>query len=284
MPKEWAMTQISRPFQIALLAMGLFAALWFFVLQGHSASTSGSGTSASAPSAPAQPAKTHAAGSSLSGSSSAGEKAAAPSPVYHGSAPGVEGLTRAITKAHEAVATSQRNAKALEEKSAQASSPSSTTTPGTSTAGSTTTHPATAHVVKPHARSTHPAAAEKVASPGASKAGSSSARSVPRMQATVEAELKQGKIVAVLFWNAKGSVDQVVQRELNFVGRTLGGGLAIHDARAAQVGSFGSITRNVQVLQTPTILIVNKHGQTTALTGLTDSFAIQQAIAEAKHA
>jgi hypothetical protein len=284
MPKEWAMTQISRPFQIALLAMGLFAALWFFVLQGHSASTSGSGSSASAPSAPAQPGKTNAAGSSLSGSSSAGEKAAAPSPVYHGSAPGVEGLTRAITKAHEAVATSQRNAKALEEKSAQASSPSSTTTPGASTAGSTTTHPATAQVVKPHARSTHPAAAEKVASPGASKAGSGSARSVPRMQATVETELKQGKIVAVLFWNAKGSVDGVVQRELNFVGRTLGGGLAIHDARAAQVGSFGSITRNVQVLQTPTILIVNKHGQTTALTGLTDSFAIQQAIAEAKHA
>jgi hypothetical protein len=282
MPKEWAMTQISRPFQIALLAMGLFAALWFFVLQGHSASTSGSGSSASAPSAPAQPGKTNVTGSSLSGSSSAGEKAAAPSPVYHGSAPGVEGLTRAITKAHEAVATSQRNAKALEEKSAQASSPSSTTTPGASTAGSATTHSATAPVVKP--RSTHPAAAEKVASPGASKAGGSSARSVPAMQATVEAELKQGKIVAVLFWNAKGSVDRVVQRELNFVGHTLGGGLAIHDARAAQVGSFGSITRNVQVLQTPTILIVNKHGQTTALTGLTDSFAIQQAIAEAKRA
>ena len=36
------MTQISRPFQIALLAMCLFAAVWFFALQGHSTSTNGS--------------------------------------------------------------------------------------------------------------------------------------------------------------------------------------------------------------------------------------------------
>jgi hypothetical protein len=104
------------------------------------------------------------------------------------------------------------------------------------------------------------------------------------MQAAVEAELKQGKTVAVLFWNSKASVDQTVQRELQAVGHTQGGKLAIHDARPAQVGSFGSITRDVQVLQTPTILIVNKHGQTTALTGLTDSFSIEQAIAEARHA
>jgi hypothetical protein len=307
MPKEGAMTQISRPFQIALLGVGLLAAVWFFALQGHSASTAGSSPSASAPAAvAAQSAKTGSSSASVSGSSSANEPAATQSHVYHGSAPGVEGLTRAIAKAHEAVATSRLNEKQLAEKSAQASSstpsgasgdsapgtaPTAATTapvvPKTSTSpvvrkASTHTHAATVHV-KSKPVTTHSVTAPKIASSPSSTPSSGSAKSVPPMQAAVEAELKQGKTVAILFWNSKASVDQTVQRELKAVGHTQGGKLAIHDARAAQVGLFGSITRDVQVFQTPTILIVNKHGQTTSMTGLTDGFAIEQAIAEARH-
>jgi hypothetical protein len=298
MPKEGAMTQISRPFQIALLGVGLLAAVWFFALQGHSASTTGSSPSASAPAATAQPAKAGGSSSSVSGSSSASEPAAAPSSVYHGSAPGVEGLTRAIAKAHEAVATARLNEKQLAEKSAQASSPSSNGTGGSSAPGSTPTAATTSPVVpkastkthvvivhvKPKPVTTHPATAPKVASSPTTTASPGSAKSLPPMQAAVEAELKQGKTVAILFWNSKASVDQTVQRELQAVSHTQGGKLAIHDARAAQVGLFGSITRDVQVLQTPTILIVNKHGQATTLTGLNDSFSIEQAITEARHA
>ena len=40
----------------------------------------------------------------------------------------------------------------------------------------------------------------------------------------------------------------------------------------------------MQVYGTPTLLIVNRKGQTITLTGLQDSFAIAQAIAEARHA
>ncbi len=289
------MTQISRPFQIALLGVGLLAAVWFFALKGHSASTVGSSPSASAPAAPAQPAKAGGSSSSVSGSSSVSEPAAAPSSVYHGSAPGVEGLTRAIARAHEAVATSRLNEKQLAEKSAQASSPSANGASGASAPGSTSTAASTVpkastttHAVVVHVKSktvtTHRATAPKVASSPASAPSTGSAKSVPPMQAAVEAELKQGKTVTILFWNSKASVDQTVQRELQAVGHTEGGKIVIHDARPAQVGLFGSITREVQVLQTPTILIVNKHGQTTALTGLTDSFSIEQAIAEARHA
>jgi hypothetical protein len=253
------MTQISRPFQIALLAMGLFAAVWFVALRGQSASTTGSGSSASAPSAQAG-------------------KATTPStPIYHGAAPGVEGLTRAIAKAHAAVTASQKSAKQVEHESPQASSAT-----GAGTEGSATTHTITTSVKK-HATATHGAAANKVASSGSSASSGGSTKASPSMEATVERELKQGKIVAVLFWNPKGSVDAAVQRELQAVGRALGGKVAVHDARANQVGSFGSITHDIQVYQTPTILIVNKSGQTTTLTGLTDSFSIEQAIGEAQH-
>ena len=102
------------------------------------------------------------------------------------------------------------------------------------------------------------------------------------MQATVEGELKQGKVVTILFWNPKATDDVAVQRELQSAGHALGGKVVVHEARASQVGSFGAITRAVQVYQTPTILIVNKHGQVTTLAGLTDAFSIEQAINEAR--
>ncbi len=104
------------------------------------------------------------------------------------------------------------------------------------------------------------------------------------MQLAVEAELKQGKVVAILFWKPKALVDESVRRELQAVAHALGGKLAVHEARANQAESFGTITRAVQIYQTPTILLVNKRGHTTTLTGLTDVFSLEQAIDEARHA
>jgi hypothetical protein len=102
------------------------------------------------------------------------------------------------------------------------------------------------------------------------------------MQSQVEAQLKAGKIVAILFWNPHAEVDRVVRGELQAAQRALHRQLAVELAEASQVGAFGSFTRAVQVLQTPTILLVNPRGQTSSLTGLTDSFSLQQAVGEAR--
>lgn len=262
------MTHLSRPFQIALLAMGLFVAVWFVALRGHSASTGGSSSPAPA-SAPAP-----------SGASQA-EKAGAPSPVYHGSAPGVAGLTRAIAKAHEAVATSQHKAKKLQEKSAQASGSTAT---GSAAATSTAGSPA-----KPSGSSKGSAPTGKAPSNGGgSTTGVSTA---PAKQALVEKELKQGRTVILLFWSPKGADDLAVRRQLQLlqafhkaVGLPQNRRIAMHEARANEVASFGSITRAVQVYQTPTIVIITRNGKTKTLTGLLDAYSIQQAISEARHA
>jgi hypothetical protein len=58
--------------------------------------------------------------------------------------------------------------------------------------------------------------------------------------------------------------------------------IAVHYASASQVTSFGTFTKTVQVYGTPTILIVNKHGAVTTINGLTDAFAIEQTIDEAR--
>ena len=58
--------------------------------------------------------------------------------------------------------------------------------------------------------------------------------------------------------------------------------IAVHYASAAQVASFGTFTKTVQVYGTPTILVINKHGAVTTINGLTDAFAIEQTIDEAR--
>jgi hypothetical protein len=276
------MSQLSRPYQIALLALGLLVIVWAVALRGHTAATSTGGAGSSpATSAPAPTAASEA------------KAAAAPTHVYTGPVPGVTGLTRAIAKAHGAVASSQQNAKQVEGESGESShSPSTTATAGgagaqSAHAGSPTGAAAKHAAVRSHAAhrasdKSNTAASSKPATNGASTPKTHS--SSPNMQASVEAELKQGKVVTILFWNPKAAVDRAVQRELQAVGHALGGKIAVHDAHADQVGSFGSITRTIQVDETPTILIVSKGGQTTTLTGLTDVFSLEQAIGEARKA
>lgn len=256
MPKLGAMAQLSRPYQIALAALVLFAAVWFVALGGHAPNSTGGSGSSPAASTPAPSAK-----------------AAAPS-----SAPGVQGLSRAIAKAKGAVATSQQNAKQLEQKAAQASGATATTAPTVASGASSTT-----------SRSTKSTSSTPSATAPAARGTATPAR--PAMQATVEKELRQGNVVALLFWNPKGADDVIVHRELQGLlaqhrrvaaGTAHANKLVVHEALAGQVASFGTITRGVQVYGTPTLLIVNKHGVATTLTGLQDSYSIHQAIEEAR--
>lgn len=255
MPTQAWMTQLSRPYQIALAALALLMLVWFAALHGRRPSSGGgSGSSPAASSAPATPS-----------AAAQAKAAAAPTHIYHGVAPGVGGLTRAIDKAHGAVAQSQQEAHRVE-----TSEPSAASAPpaqASHTATSTPAHPATVTPVHAHA------------APPAVKHAATKAS----MQAPVEHELQQGKTVLILFWNPHGSDDVAVHNALPAVQHALGGRIAVHYASAGQVGAFGTVTHAVQVTQTPTLLIVNPHGRTTVITGLNDAFAIRQAVAESRH-
>jgi hypothetical protein len=290
MPKVVLMAQLSRPYQIALGALVLLAAVWLLALRPHSSSTTGSGSPAVAPSP--SPAATGA--------------------VVHGSAPGVEGLAKDVAKAHGAVTTSQQNAKQLEEKSAQVSggSPSSASTAKASApASSSAVSSAATTTASKGAAASNSATASKPLHKAASAPAAGAGSAIPSNQRSVEAELKQGKIVLLLFWSPKGADDVLVQKELKllanihgkaqkvsaaerpllervdkFFALELNKKIAVHYASASQVTSFGSITHGVQVYGTPTILVLNRQGQVTTLTGFTDAYAIEQAIEEARHA
>jgi hypothetical protein len=264
MPKQWAMAQISRPFQIALLSVALLGGVWLFALRGKSQTS------------PPATVVTHVVTPA----------AKAPASASVPTAPGVSGLSRVIAKAHGAVTTSQQNAKQLEEKSAQASSETSARASVPAAASGGTASSSAPHVNKTVApkKASHVVATPVAKTPAApvSKAPSkASALGTPAHQQAVEAELKAGDVVVLLFWDRKGFDDVAVQRAVSTLASTRGK-VAVHVAVAGEVASFGSITRGVQVFQTPTVLIVGKRGQTAVITGLTDTYSLQQAIADAR--
>jgi hypothetical protein len=255
------MEQLSRPYQIAIGAVLVLALIWAVALRSH-------GSSSSEP-APSSPSTTPA--SSQTSASSEAKAAAAPTHVYHGAAPGVEGLTRAIAKAHGAVATSQQKARQLQSKSAEASqesqAPTSASKPTVQrSTGGTTTHRSSS---APRPRHPHTTSSHK-------------GRTI--QQVSVEREIKAGKTAMLVFWNPKSSVDQEVRSQALALAHGSGGVVTVHTELANQVGVFGRITEVAQVYQTPTILIVNKRGLVSTLTGLTDVFSLRQAVREARSA
>jgi hypothetical protein len=278
MPKHEAMAQISRPFQIVLVVFLVFACVWLFALHGRSTSSNASSTSAPVVSATTP--------SSVPSAAAKGN--ASPSHIYKGPAPGLEGLTRDINRAHHAAAVSEGRTQQLESKSARVSgeaTPSSTTAaPASSRKAATSGATAPTHTSAANA-TTHASSktSSKTSTSAAHKRATTLAATL-KGQRTVEAELAKGDVVLLLFWNSKGTDDVSVQqavRQVQKADRSSRQRIAVQEATASQVASFGSVTRGVQVYATPTLFVINKHGHAIVLTGLQDSFSIQQTIDEA---
>jgi hypothetical protein len=263
--------QLSRPYQIALGAVVILGLVWAMALRGH-------GSNPSEP-VPARPST----GKPPTSASAEAKVAAAPTPIYHGAAPGVEGLTRAIAKAHGAVATSQQNSQQLTRKSGEASGEaqrSSTSPAGVAAVKGATGAAATQKSIEVAALARR--AATRAHSRSHSSSKSHTGRSAAQL--LVERELSHGKTVMLLFWNPKSTVDQEVQTQAGAFARRSKGTVAVHAALPKQVDMFGTITEVAHVYQTPTILIVNRRGVVSTLTGLTDVFALEQAVREARRA
>ncbi|MCW3018932.1 MAG: hypothetical protein JWN10_1240 [Solirubrobacterales bacterium] len=269
MPKHEAMAQLSRPFQIALAAVVVLAGVWLFALQGHFTSTSGTGSSpavstttsttpvarkpvhANTKAASPRASSTH---SSARSSSHAPSGSGAHARVRHSNTTVTRTVTKAparsVTKAPAKTVT-KAPAKAVTNTPAKAvtKAPAKTVKAPTSTAGKGASAPATATLSGQHA---------------------------------VEADLARGDVVVLLFWNPSGTDDKSVQHAVQSVKSA--NHVAVQEAEANQVASYGSVTRGVQVYATPTIFVIANSRKAIVLNGVQDAFAIQQAIAEARSA
>jgi hypothetical protein len=288
MPKLGEMAQLSRPFQIALVGVCLLAAVWFFALQGRSTSTGGSGSAPAVTSS--TPPVTKASGTTATHTAAtaavvARAKAEAKAGhIYHGPVPGLEGLTRDIARAHGAVAAIGASPSTGASAGGHAASSAPATVQHSSSSTSVTTRTSTTHT---HTKTTSKAVTAtptktvtKAPPSTAHKSASTSATASLSGQHAVEADLAKGDVVVLLLWNPSGTDDKSVHQAVRALKSAKH--VAVQEAAASQVASFGSVTRGVQVYTTPTILVIAKTGTAIVLTGVQDTFAIEQAIAEAR--
>jgi hypothetical protein len=184
-------------------------------------------------------------------------------------APGVAGLANDAAKAHSAVDASNAAA-ARSEGAANAVGGSSTS--ATTKPSATRAKPAAA--AKSAAAAKPAAAPAKPAKPGLADNAAPGDPSRPLL-ASVDA----GKVVVVLFWNANAADDRATRRGLRSI--DLHGGKVVASAvPIADVGRYEAITRGVQVLESPTVLVIGAGGKARAITGYTQAKEIDQAVSD----
>jgi hypothetical protein len=255
------MAQISRPFQIALGAVLVLALVWVFAVRAHESNPS----QAASVSAPAPRTVSKAEREAAARQETARRAAAR----KHALATHKTSLATHRTTTHTTVAVAHRT------------SPSSSKTVVVAHRTTTSTHKSTSVSHKTVVRSTAHTVPRASTDPHRTAAGR---HARPAGQIAVEGELAHGKTVMLVFWNPHSSVDREVHSQVGALVSGSKGTVVMHSALANQVNMFGSITEVVRVYQTPTILIVNSHGVVSTLTGLTEVFALQQAVREAQHA
>ena len=184
--------------------------------------------------------------------------------------PGVTGLANDVAKANKAVDASNAAA-ARSEAAANAVGRSSTV--ATTKPSATSAKPAaTTATAKPAAKPAAPAA--KPAKPGLADDAAPGDPSRPLL-ASVDA----GKVVVLLFWNKNASDDRATRQGLRSVnlhhGKVVASAVPIGD-----VGRYEAITRGVQVLESPTVLVIGAGGKARAITGYTQAKEIDQAVSD----
>jgi hypothetical protein len=233
--------KISLPFRIVLIVALLFAVLWFLVLRPK-------------PVADVEPAATP---------------------------PGVTGLANDVAKANKAVDASNAAA-ARREAAANAVGRSSTT--ATTKSSATGAKPTAAAATPKAAKAAKPAKAAPAAKPAAAvakpaKPGLADDAAPGDPSRPLLASVDAGKVVVVLFWNKNASDDRATRRGLRSV--DLHGGKVVASAvPIGDVGRYEAITRGVQVLESPTVLVIGAGGKARAITGYTQPKEIDQAVSD----
>jgi hypothetical protein len=245
-------TQISRPFQIALVVAVVAGALYLFVFK----SSGNSGNSNTGPVASSQPALP----------------------------PGVAGLNRAIAKAHQAVSISNAQSSGAVNANVTATS---TPTAGPNAAPAAAAKPAAATAqpaaaAKPGAAAAKPAAAAaaRPVTPAKPAAPVRTAQSPAQQLAQVKSALNAHHVVAMLFFNPTAINDKTVQHELSTVPEH--GNLVYKLAvPLSQIGSWSGLVNQVQINYSPTLVIINRNYQAYVLPGFASSYEIAGRISDA---
>lgn len=101
-----------------------------------------------------------------------------------------------------------------------------------------------------------------------------------KREAAVVRDIRRGKVVVLLFWNAKGADDVATRGAVRGLSRH-GGKVAVHVVPISRVGQYESITEGVTVNQSPTTLVIDRKRRSRAIVGLTERGELTQAVNDA---
>jgi hypothetical protein len=121
-----------------------------------------------------------------------------------------------------------------------------------------------------------PAAAPTAAAPTAA----APARAAGRLDGSILRDIRRGRVVVILFWNAQGADDIATRGAIRALDRHHGKVVA-HVVPIAQVGRYPGLTRGVAIAQSPTTLVVGRSGRARAIVGLSEPQELGQAVDDA---
>jgi hypothetical protein len=116
---------------------------------------------------------------------------------------------------------------------------------------------------------------------GSSSATKPSSSGKTTLPAPVKRALDAHKIVVILFWNPRGADDRSVKGAVDSVSRH-GGAVAKFTDTLGNLSRYTRVTgENAPVTQTPTVVVVDRHGKGRFSTGLQDSATVDQLVVDA---
>jgi hypothetical protein len=152
-------------------------------------------------------------------------------------------------------------------------------------AASTAAGQATSAAPAAAATTAAPAATATTAAPAASTAAGAPAASTRsesdgRRDGAIVRDIRDGKVVVVLFWNATSADDiatRAVLRDLDLHG----GKVAVHVVPISRVGEYPAITQGVTIAQSPTTLVIDRERRARVIAGLSEPRELAQAVGDA---
>jgi hypothetical protein len=137
-----------------------------------------------------------------------------------------------------------------------------------------------------------PAAAPDVPAEGAAAPAAATARVPAPVRATpdtasrgsrdaaVMRDIRSGKVVVMLFWNARGADDRATRAAVGGLDRHRGK-VAVHVSGVSRVGDYPSITQGVTISQSPTTVVVGRDRRARVIVGLSEPHELSQAVRDA---
>jgi hypothetical protein len=179
--------------------------------------------------------------------------------------------TQAIPQATQAAA-------AAGAATAQTQAASAAAGQATTAATAATAAPATTAV--PAAAATATTAAPAASTAAVAPVASTRSESSGRRDGAIVRDIRDGKVVVVLFWNATSADDiatRAVLRDLDLHG----GKVAVHVVPISRVGDYPAITQGVTIAQSPTTLVIDRERHTRVIAGLSEPRELAQAVGDA---